>query len=111
VARLSQLVHPLVPWAETLYAFGREQDPALVVTSVRRSFGEQARLYQRYLDGLSGGIPAAPPGHSMHERGLAFDLARPTVDPFQDDLLALLGAVWKAWGGVWKAVDPVHFQV
>jgi hypothetical protein len=35
-----------------------------------RSTAEQAVLYQRY---LAGGPRASPPGHSLHEKGLAVD--------------------------------------
>jgi hypothetical protein len=71
---------------------------------------EQERLYARYLAGLSD-LPVAPPGSSMHERGLAMDLARIGVKPLQDPVLAQLGAVWKGVGGLWKPVDPVHFSI
>ncbi len=110
MASLRGLVPDMRPWAEQLYAIGVSIAPDLMVTSVYRSRSEQARLYARYLAGQSGGIPAAPPGLSWHEWRLAFDLARPLVDPYQDEVLAFLGAVWKGWGGLWKPVDPVHFQ-
>jgi hypothetical protein len=57
------------------------------------------------------GLPALPPGSSLHEQGLAFDLARPGIDPFRDQLLPMLGEVWNSWGGRWSAKDPVHFEV
>jgi len=80
------------------------------VTSVRRSRAEQARLYERFLAGKSN-LPAAPPGQSLHEYGLAFDLARAGIEPHDDPLLAQLGEVWNAWGGHWSRSDPVHFEV
>lgn len=43
------------------------------VGSGYRSFAEQARLYADYLAGVPGQAPAAPPGHSMHNFGLASD--------------------------------------
>lgn len=46
------------------------------IISARRSTALQAQLYQRYKSGR-GGI-AAPPGHSMHERGLAVDVRDPS---------------------------------
>ncbi len=42
-------------------------------TSLRRMREKQAELYQAYLEGRNG--PAARPGTSLHERGLAADLA------------------------------------
>jgi len=48
----------------------------------------------------------------LHEKGLAFDMARSGVDPFKDELLQWLGHVWTSVGGnVGGATDPVHFSV
>jgi len=79
----------------------------LVLTSPLRSQGEQSRLYQRYINGQSGGLPAAPPYHSAHEYGWAFD-AVCNPREWQSDV----GAVWTQWGGVYGADrDPVHFEL
>jgi len=43
------------------------------VTSTKRTWAEQERLYQRFLAGLST-LPAAPPGRSKHQLGLAIDV-------------------------------------
>lgn len=74
------------------------------VTSLYRSSADQARLYDRYVRGLSQ-LPAAPPGRSLHERGRAMDLVA--------DHLDWLGLVWEHWGGRWggRFKDPVHFEV
>jgi len=98
------------PSATLLVQVARQLDSGFVVTSARRGYAEQARLYQRFLEGKSSGLPALPPGSSMHELGLAFDLARPGIDPLTDHLLARVGALWKSWGGRWGPSDPVHFQ-
>lgn len=81
--------------------------PAPVVTSVKRSKRQQALLYRRYLAGQSK-FPAAPPGTSKHELGLAFDIYTP-----DDELLRQLGHVWEAWGGIWggRFNDAIHFEV
>lgn len=73
-----------------------------VVTSARRSRAEQTRLYERYQRGQSK-FPAAPPGRSLHEHGLAFDVM--TSDPPR------AGAMWRDLGGEWSPGDAVHFQV
>ncbi len=96
--------------AKVLVDIGRGADARLTVTSVRRTRAEQSRLYQRFLAGRSQGIPALPPGLSLHEKGRAFDLARPGIPPFSDDLLAQLGTLWNSWGGRWHQSDPVHFE-
>ena len=77
------------------------------VSSARRSHAQQALLYRRYLAGQSR-FPAAPPGNSMHELGLAFDLKVNDESQLTD-----LGQVWESnmggiWGGHFK--DPIHFE-
>src|SRR5260370_7432925 len=64
------------------------------VTSTRRSPTQQARLYRRWLSGLSP-LPAAPPGTSAHEFGYAFDMV---VSPFE--ALADVGYTLQEWGGL-----------
>jgi len=105
-------LHPgLIPWARWIYAVGKNQSGKLVVTSARRSRSKQAKLRQRWERGLSK-IPANRPGTSLHEFGLAFDMAQMGVDPFEDDLLRWLGYWWEYYGGRWGgARDPVHFQI
>jgi hypothetical protein len=93
----------LVPYAGWLLYYGHQADPSIKVTSVRRSYAEQSRLYRRFQMGLSA-FPVARPGTSWHEYGRAFDMvARPEV-------LSQLGATWKSWGGSWWPSDPIHFQ-
>ena len=43
------------------------------IISGYRSYASQARLYARYKAGVPGQAPAAPPGRSNHNRGLAID--------------------------------------
>lgn len=101
------------PWAEDLLQLAKEQDSSFIITSTRRSLSEQSRLYKRYQDGESK-YPVAPPGTSKHELGLAVDIARPDVDPLEDDLLQALGEAWEEAGGIWGGrysnSDPIHFQ-
>jgi len=110
VADLNTLDPRLVPWAKYLYRIGKFNDGRLVVTSARRSMAKQQRLYNAYIRGVSK-IPAAAPGRSLHQFGLAFDLARIGKDPLTDPLLADLGRLWESWGGRHGGIrDPVHFQ-
>lgn len=78
------------------------------ITSVRRSRARQAALYRNWIAGRSP-YPAAPPGRSKHERGLAFDVV---VTPLS--ALRALGEAWESVGGVWggrfSKSDPVHFE-
>ena len=110
MASLNSLDYRLVPWAKWLHSLGKSYDGRLVVTSARRSSAKQAELRSLWERGISK-IPANRPGTSLHEFGLAFDMARIGMDPLTDPLLAWLGAVWEHVGGRWGGKrDPVHFQ-
>ena len=109
MADLNTLHPQLIPWAKWLRDVGKYYDGRLVVTSAFRSMRKQQELYCKWRSGKSP-YPAAPPGQSMHNYGLAFDMARIGVNPRQDPLLAYLGEVWQMVGGVYgKEADPVHF--
>lgn len=77
------------------------------VTSTVRTRNQQSKLYRRFLAGLSQ-YPAAPPGHSMHELGRAFDLGG-----LSSQELIELGQTWESWGGRWggRFGDPIHFEL
>jgi len=110
MADLNTLDPRLIPWAKWILAVGKYYDGRLVVTSAKRTPAKQFELRQRWLSGKSK-IPANRPGTSLHEFGLAFDLARIGVDPLADPLLNWLGGVWESVGGRWGGIrDPVHFQ-
>jgi len=88
----------------------------LRVSSGFRSREKQAELYERWKAGLSG-LPAAPPGTSKHEIGLAVDVVWQKTglrEPFDGGWQALgrlgerLGLVW---GGRFSTPDPVHFEL
>jgi len=111
VATLNGLHPQLIPWAKWLRDIGRYYDSRLVVTSGFRDSTKQAALYSAWQTGESS-IPAAPPGQSLHQYGLAFDLARVGVDHMNDPLLRWLGNVWVQVGGSYGGErDPVHFAV
>jgi LAS superfamily LD-carboxypeptidase LdcB len=106
-------LHPLlVPWAQQLVRFGQELGLNPIVTSVRRSYASQRRLYDLRQRTLAGTLrpgekpqryPVAKPGTSDHEFGLAWDMV--------SDDNARLGAIWRSWGGQWSPSDSVHFFV
>lgn len=111
MADLNTLDPHLAPWAKWLYRGGKQYDGRLIVTSAYRSLSKQARLRAAWEAGESK-IPAAKPGNSLHNFGLAFDLARLGVNPFEDPLLPWLGSIWEKVGGRYGGVrDPVHFDV
>jgi LAS superfamily LD-carboxypeptidase LdcB len=96
----------LAPYARLLVDAANAAGYPVRVTSTRRTRVQQARLYRRYLAGLSP-YPAAPPGASKHEQGLAFDVTGPP------EVLAAMGELWESWGGTWggRFNDPIHFEV
>jgi hypothetical protein len=100
---LAGLDRRLRPYAELLLSFARSLGATVRITSVRRTRAKQAQLYARYLRGLSP-FPAAPPGQSLHEHGLAWDMV---TEPY--GALFELGKIWRSWGGTWSERDPIHF--
>lgn len=103
---LSNLQPWLRPYAEWLvWAAPYAGVRSLRITSVVRSRAKQQLLYTRYLAGLSR-FPAAPPGKSLHEHGLAWDMV--TV-PYS--ALSILGDWWNQLGGRWSPKDAIHFSV
>jgi len=74
------------------------------VTSTFRSRAAQQALYDAWIARGRTGLPAARPGLSTHEYGLAVDIV--SSDP------RALGALSECHGLKWAgAVDPVHFDV
>ena len=98
MSRFRGLNPTLIPAAEWLFNAALAAGLRPRVTSVFRTRQQQAVLYDRYLRGMSL-LPAAPPGKSLHEKGLAFDMV--TEDP------STVGATWKALGGQWYACRDV----
>ena len=88
----------LRPYAEALIQHFR----GLQVTSVYRSKTEQRRLWNAR---HRNPYPVAPPGRSLHEHGLAWDMVGP------DHVLEEAGRVWNSWGGQWSSKDRIHFEV
>jgi len=77
--RLAGLDERLRAHAEATLAYAESQGLKPVVVSVRRDYTDQAKLYQNYLAGKSR-WPAAPPGQSAHQYGVAFDATVPPDD-------------------------------
>ena len=77
----------------------------VIVNSGKRSTERQAQLYDAYIHGRSP-YPAARPGTSMHEKGLAVD-----IDVNQAAMMDQLGILRKY--GLDRPVqgDPVHIQL
>lgn len=108
---LSALDQAFRPYAEYLVAVARLLGVPHV-TSTRRSYSDQSRLYLDYVQGRRA-LPALPPERSLHVRGLALDLVIGSYvagGPPSPEMQAL-GRWWLAGGGRWGgAADPVHFS-
>jgi hypothetical protein len=100
-------VNPLLAfYCEQLIALAAHYGVQLRVTSTVRSRAQQTKLYSAYISGRSV-LPAAPPGKSKHEYGLAVDMIAGSWEH-----LSWVGQVWKSWGLTWGGtVDPVHFEL
>jgi len=99
-------LHPaLIPYAQQFVRALERAGIRVTVTSARRDPKKQAQLYEAYLAGRSK-FPAAPPGHSPHELGIAFDVH---LDP---PAYEAAGTVWESlglrWGGRFQ--DRIHFD-
>jgi len=110
VNRFRQLQPWVQPYAQYLYDVALYNGMSPVVTSTYRSDQRQAVLYERWKRGLSD-LPAAPPGKSLHNHGLAFDLVADRGAGYNSVQQRQLGAFWSSMGGGWFESDPVHFQV
>lgn len=116
MADVGRLAPGLVPYARYLLAVAEYNGLRVQVTSTLRTRGQQELLYQRYLQcrannpGKATCLPAAVPGTSDHELGLAFDLV--VNGDFNSSAQAALGRFWESIGGRWAGrADPVHFYV
>jgi hypothetical protein len=93
------------PFVDALLSFAPQ---GAYITSGRRSGEVQQALYIDFITGKSK-FPAARPGGSLHERGLAVDIGG--LSPSQ---LKQLGELWESWGGRWggrfRKSDPIHFD-
>lgn len=85
------------------------------VTSARRSSAKQAELYRKsQLPGAR--FPAAPPGTSTHERGLAFDVVFNSIVPPRKPPYPwpydVVGQLWESLGFTWggRFDDAIHFD-
>jgi hypothetical protein len=123
-------VHPYVASkAIQLVNQAYANDIYIAVTSGYRSLVEQAKLYGQgrasykyngveYGDIKAQRVTNAQPGYSMHNYGLAFDIAvfnvdrKPIWSGSSYDIVGRLGqALGLEWGGAWKSfVDKPHFQ-
>jgi hypothetical protein len=92
----------------TWWLFVRRLGLQLSITSGRRSTEQQAELFRRAKAGSSK-FPAARPGHSMHERGLAVDVRGSSA------AIQLAGRYAPyfglLWGGLFRRADPIHIEL
>lgn len=106
MAALDSLRRDARPWARALFNIARSRGYVPIVTSSRRTRAQQAYLYRMAMRGGSR-FPANPPGLSLHEHGLAFDMVVNTPAAQRE-----MGRLWSSWGFRWGGeADPIHFDV
>lgn len=105
MASLRTLRPELYPLAQAFVRVLERVGYRVTVTSVRRDRDKQRELWTRCMEGRSN-FPAAYPGTSPHELGIAFDLH---LDPPHYDGP---GHLWERlglrWGGRFR--DEIHFD-
>lgn len=94
------------PYAEAFVQYLRDVGLGVEITSVHRTTEEQANMHASR-QGCTDCLPSAPPGHSLHERRLAWDMV---IVP--RSLQTRVGHAWERLGGRWggRFRDPVHFD-
>jgi len=107
--RVEAQLSTLEPWtrhlAEEWLRYLQQYGVSYQITSTRRTFLEQLRLYRDWVTGKSK-FPAAFPGRSRHENGTALDVVFHNVRA--EDAAELAPYFWLKWGG---QRDPVHFEL
>lgn len=89
-----------------IVAEARRRGIPMKVTSTYRSTAKQRALYAAYLQRGRTGLPAARPGLSTHEYGIAFDASFPAGREAEvAQIAAAHGMVWFGQG------DRVHFDL
>lgn len=108
--------HPnLQTKAIRLIELAKADGVTLLVTQGLRTFAEQDALFRKRVDGRR--VTKARGGQSMHNYGVAFDVAVMVNGKISWDERLYYGlkkyadAVGLEWGGVWKFVDYPHFQI
>lgn len=98
--------HPeVVRRMNAIVAEVRRRGIPIRVTSTYRSSAAQDRLYRAWLARGKTGLPAARPGTSTHEYGVAFDAAWPREHD------ATVAAIARQHGMVWFGPgDRVHID-
>ena len=86
------------------------------ITDGFRTFEEQAKLYAQGRTAPGKIVTNAPPGTSLHEKGLAVDIAFQKdgelsyADSLYDKVVPIADGIGLTWGGRWKFLDKPHFQ-
>ncbi len=92
---------------DEVFAAAEDEGIGILIVSTYRSSAEQSKLHRAWIRRGKTGLPAAPPGQSFHEFGLAVDFA---TDP--PDALERVGEIAEDFGLRWggRFNDPVHID-
>lgn len=107
-------LHPkLRPLAIAVVGQFAMDDVIVVITSGTRTYEQQAKLHEDWINKVKGAGTAAAPGYSMHNFALAWDstlFQRHSSEPIWDSpKYKVMGSYGQSvglfWGGVWKGKD------
>jgi hypothetical protein len=104
-AKLEGLSPYFRPYIEWLLEYANSQGVSVEVLSGNRTAAEQVRAAAQ---AKAAGRPAAAPGRSAHQYGLAVDLMAGGHSSSQDH--KWLMSVWRAMGGNFYPGDDPHFE-
>lgn len=121
-----QTLHPVAqsPFRQLIYNIEKQTPFKVVVQSAYRSFSEQARI-QRENQAMVPPRPAANPGNSFHNYGLAIDMTlisktvngltygfNKTSNEWKQTGVVDIGTKLNLrWGGTFSTPDVVHFDM
>ncbi|MDR7537408.1 MAG: M15 family metallopeptidase [Armatimonadota bacterium] len=88
----------------------RDEGLRVWIVSSYRDMETQRALYLRWLRRGRTGLPAAPPGRSLHNYGLAVDYAAASGAE-RDEAGLLAEQMGLRWGGRFMQRDPVHVDI
>lgn len=114
-----ETLHPKVqPLAIALILTAAKEGITIKVISGTRTYSQQAELYAHGRSKPGPQVTKAPPGHSNHNFGLAFDIGVFEGARYIEEgsVYRTVGVIGKklglVWGGDWKSIqDEPHFEL
>lgn len=104
--------HGLIPVLTRLVEQAAHRGIAVTFVSGYRDKAAQQRLWDAWVKRGRTGIAPAPPGRSLHQRGLAVDFdTYPRTAAARRIVGVLAEGLGLRWGGRFQKPDPIHLDV